>query len=121
MQTFDQDGIETIEQYDSLGRLTKISRKDPGMEAYYDPEGGEVVVQQTFYDGDNNVVMTISGSGTDVTTDKYMYDAANRQMEMKEGFGSSVEADTFYFYDKVGNLETVTDPRTVHVYENVHI
>ena len=61
--------------------------------------------------------MTISGSGTDVTTNKYVYDAANRQMEMMEGFGSSVEADTFYTYDKMGNLKTVTDPRTDAIME----
>ncbi len=115
VQTYDRDGIETIEQYDSLNRVTQVSRKDAAMESYYDQTGGEVVVQQTFYDGNNNIVMTIAGSGADTTTTKYDYDAANREIDEIAVDPSGPDAETYYTYDKVGNLRTITDPRTNQV------
>ena len=111
VHTFDRDNIETIDQYDSLGRLTQESAKDPAMEAYYSPSGGEVVLQKTSYDGDNNVTMTIAGNGTHTTTTRYDYDAANRRVDRIDGYGSSVQATTNYNYDKSGNLLSVSDPR----------
>ena len=98
--------VETITQNDSLGREVSQSVENSSLAGEYGTS--TVVLVQNVYDGDGNLVLTVDADGNET---KYVYDGANRQIEMIEGYGSTVQAATNYTYDKVGDLVSVKDAR----------
>ena len=102
----DRRGIKTITQNDSVGRQVRLTRMHPDLEAFYGT--AEVVLQETEYDGNNNVTLVRDAQGNQT---KYDYDGDNRPIEIIAGFGSPVHASTRSTYDDVGNLLTVKDAR----------
>ncbi|MEI9924472.1 MAG: VCBS domain-containing protein [Bradyrhizobium sp.] len=99
-----ETGEETVDQYDSLGRLVKESVRGPGLSQSY--QTSEFVLQQNVYDGDGNLTFSTDANGN-VT--HYVYDGANRRIEMIEAEGTADQGTTTYDYAPVtGNL-TILD------------
>src|SRR5262249_52490736 len=98
--------IETISQYDSLGRLIDLSIKSPSLAQPYGTS--EVLQQHNEYDAGGNVVLTSDGNGN---ATKPVFDGANRKVAMIEGYGSAVAAATTYTYDRVGDLVSIRAAR----------
>ena len=98
--------IVSVTQNDSLGRVVFQSVENPSLSAEYATT--TVVQVQNVYDGDGNLVMTTDANNNQT---KYVYDGANRQIQMIEGYGSTVQAATTYTYDKAGDLVSIKDAR----------
>ena len=101
---FDETGAETIDQYDSLGRLTEETRSAPGLGLRYGEQ--DIVLTQKTYDGASNVLLSTDANGN---TTEYRYDGANRLRVMIEAQGTQDEGTTTYDYNGLTDDETVSD------------
>ena len=102
----DRRGTETIEQYDSLGRLITVTRRHADLAQPYG--SAEVVLEHHKYDGNGNQVLFIDAEGNQT---KSVYDGADRVTDVIAAYGSAVAGVTHITYDRVGNVRTVKDPR----------
>ena len=78
------NGAETVDQYDSLGRLTKETRSAPGLGQRYGDQ--DIVLTEKTYDGAGNVRFSTDANGN---TTEYRYDGANRLRVKIEAQGPS--------------------------------
>ena len=99
--------IDVTLQNDSLGRVVSQSVGNASLAGEYGTSA--VTVEQSQYDGDGNLVLN---TDADLNETKYVYDGANRQIQVIQGYGSSVQATTTYTYDKVGDTVSVKDARS---------
>ena len=113
----DREGVESVEYYDSLGRLIKTKTANgafyTNITAYtYDNAGnmievvdGEGRIVQAQYDALNRRTKTIvdPGTGNLNLASEYEYDYLGRTTKTIDGEG----AETRYTYDDLGRLETV--------------
>ncbi|MBI4604274.1 MAG: RHS repeat protein [Planctomycetes bacterium] len=108
------DQYETAYQYDSLNRLTTVTR--PG--APYDGGAEQPTVEQTFYDLRGNVVKKVSPrrpdndpGGSDLLTTTFVYDTENRPTENHVLLSETEELVTKTKYDAMGMKSVEIDAR----------